>query len=129
MGQERLLEGSGPVADVLAIGAVHGHLEAHEGATQDDLRARWDALKAKPPVAAVLIGAQDGKVALVAGASKDVASDEFKRAIESAAKEQGGRAGGRPDMIQGGLASREKIEPFLDAVEKALAGVLAARAK
>src|SRR5206468_3962546 len=78
------------------IGGVLLYLESHEGATQDDLRARWDELKTKAPVAAVLVAASDGKVALLAGASKDVASPGFKATIENAAKDAGGRAGGKP---------------------------------
>ncbi|HVY62367.1 MAG TPA: DHHA1 domain-containing protein, partial [Planctomycetota bacterium] len=95
----------------------------------DEIRARWDELKkAKPPIAAVLLGASDGKVALLAAASKDVASPSFKTTIETLAKDAGGRAGGKPDMVQGGLPDRSKIELFLAAVEKALAEVLTAKA-
>jgi alanyl-tRNA synthetase len=112
----------------MEIGRVLVYFEEMEGASQDDLRARWDELKAKPPVAAILVAPTDAKVVFVAGASKDVGSPEFKGAIEAAAKEAGGRAGGKPDMVQGQLPDRAKVELFLLGVEKALAGVLSAKA-
>jgi alanyl-tRNA synthetase len=109
------------------IGEIRVVVETIEGASQDDLRARWDALKAKPPVAAILVGLGE-KVAVVAGATKDAASPAFKAAVESAAKAHGGRAGGRPEMIQGGLAERAAVEPFLEAALRALRDAAGAKA-
>jgi alanyl-tRNA synthetase len=109
-------------------GSIRVVVEKIEGATPDALRARWDALKSKPPVAAILFGVGGGKVALVAAATKEVASAKFKAAVESAAKTHGGRAGGRPDMVQGGLSDEAAIEPFVEEVLRGLREGAGARA-
>ena len=110
------------------IGSVLVHLEVHDGAGQDELRARWDQLKGRAPVAAILVGTTADKVALVAGTSKDVASPGFKAGIGAAAKDAGGRAGGRPDMVQGGLGGKDQVDAFMTQVEKALGDLLSAKA-
>ena len=91
-------------------------MESIDGAGQDELRARWDALKAKPPVAAILVGDKESKVGFIAAATKDGAPPRWKDAVEAAAKAHGGRAGGRADMVQGGLGEKSSIEPFLASV-------------
>ncbi len=116
--------GTGTTVKEERIGDVRLVLEKREGGSADDLRARWDSLKEKGPVAAVLLAAADGKVSLVAGASKDVAGPGFKAAVESAAKAAGGRAGGKLDMIQGGLPGPDRVDAFLTEVEKALRAAL-----
>jgi alanyl-tRNA synthetase len=110
------------------LGAATLHLEALEGASVDDLRARWDELKKAPSTTAVLVAPGAEKTGFIAAATKDIATPEWKAAVEGAAKEHGGRAGGKPDMVQGGLPSREKVEAFLSACESAIAGAMGARA-
>jgi len=110
------------------LGAATLHLEMHEGASTDDLRARWDELKKAPSTTAVLVAAGEEKTGFIAAATKDLATPEWKAVIEAAAKEAGGRAGGKPDMVQGGLPEKGKVEAFLAAVEAGLTAALGAKA-
>ncbi len=75
-----------------------------EGADPKSLRDMADQLKNKLGCAAVVLAAPgDGKVALVAGVSKD-ATSKLKAGdiVKHVATQIGGKGGGRPDMAQGG---------------------------
>jgi len=75
-----------------------------DGADSKALRDTVDQLKNKLGTAAVVLGsASDGKVALIAGVSKD-AMHRVKAGdlVNSVAQLVGGRGGGRPDMAQAG---------------------------
>ncbi len=109
-----------PAAREERVGEFRIVLERAEGASPEDLRRRWDALKTRPPVGAVLVGVSDGKVAIVAGATKEVAAAGFKQAVEAAAAAHGGRAGGRPDLVQGGLRDPSAVDGFFETVLRAL---------
>ncbi|WP_020209339.1 alanine--tRNA ligase [Gilvimarinus chinensis] len=90
-----------------------------EGADAKSLRDSADQLKNKLGSAVVLLAAEDnGKVALVAGVTKDatgkVKAGDLMRYI---AEQVGGKGGGRPDMAQGGGTD-------LAAVDGALASVV-----
>ncbi|WP_096087148.1 alanine--tRNA ligase [Agaribacterium haliotis] len=91
-----------------------------EGADNKALRDTVDKLKDKLGCSAVLLaGVNDGKIALVAGVSKD-ATGKIKAGdlVKHVAAQVGGKGGGRPDMAQGGGSD-------VDALPTAMAGVAA----
>ncbi len=86
-----------------------------EGADAKSLRNSLDQLKNKIQSGVVLLAAvDDGKVALVAGVTKDL-TDRFKAGdiIRQAADVVGGKGGGRPDMAQGGGDKPAELEKAL----------------
>ncbi|MDO3386699.1 alanine--tRNA ligase [Gilvimarinus sp. SDUM040013] len=89
-----------------------------EGADAKSLRDSADQLKNKLGSGVVLLAADDdGKVALVAGVTKDVTgrvkAGDLMRMV---AEKVGGKGGGRPDMAQGGGTDVAAIDGALAAV-------------
>ncbi len=103
-------QAEGPTAEQLAQGAfgVLGiRVVAAEvpGGGPEVLRQLIDQLRRKAsPVAALLASREEGKVTLIAGASRDVVEKGFDcvKWIRAVAKRVGGGGGGRPDMAQAG---------------------------
>ena len=90
----------------------------------DALRGAIDWVRNKTTASAVLLlTAEDDKVTLVAGMSKDAVSRGLKAGdlIKEIAPLVGGRGGGRPDMAQGGGNNPAGIE---DAVKQAHASLV-----
>ncbi len=89
-----------------------------DGADVKALRETLDRLKDKLGSAIIVLGAaNDGKVSLVAGVTKDLtARVRAGDLVKSVAEQVGGKGGGRPDMAQAG-GNRP------DALPEALAGV------
>ena len=86
------------------------------GLDRDALRELADKLRSKAGSAAVLLGAEiDGKVALLAAATKDVIGKGAKAGdcVREAAKAVGGGGGGRPDMAEAGGKKPENIPEAL----------------
>ena len=91
-------------ADAVDVNGVKVLAVKIEGADAKSLRGSLDQLKDKLQSGVLLLAAvDDGKVALVAGVTKDL-TDRFKAGdiIRRAAAIVGGKGGGRPDMAQGG---------------------------
>ncbi|MBU2886461.1 alanine--tRNA ligase [Gilvimarinus agarilyticus] len=89
-----------------------------EGADGKSLRDSADQLKNKLGSGVVLLAADDdGKVALVAGVTKDV-TDRVKAGdlMRMVAEQVGGKGGGRPDMAQGGGTDVAAIDGALASV-------------
>lgn len=96
-----------------------------EGADNKALRDSVDKLKDKLGTSAVLLaGVNNGKIALVAGVSKD-ATGIVKAGdlVKHVATQIGGKGGGRPDMAQGGgtdidalPAAMNSVQAWLDAL-------------
>ena len=89
-----------------------------EGADAKSLRDSADQLKNKLGTAVVLLATEDeGKVALVAGVTKDatarIKAGELMRYV---AEQVGGKGGGRPDMAQGGGSDVAAIDAALASV-------------
>jgi alanyl-tRNA synthetase len=92
------------IAEAVDVNGVKVLAVKIEGADAKSLRGSLDQLKNKIQSGVVLLAAvDDGKVALVAGVTKDL-TDRFKAGdiIRQAAEIVGGKGGGRPDMAQGG---------------------------
>ncbi|HMD30905.1 MAG TPA: DHHA1 domain-containing protein, partial [Candidatus Acidoferrales bacterium] len=74
------------------------------GADRESLRQLVDALRQKLGSAAVVLGsADDGKVSLIAGVTKDLIPRlHAGKIIQAVAKQVGGSGGGRPDLAEAG---------------------------
>jgi len=91
-----------------------------DGADSKALRDTVDQLRNKLGSSAiVLASAENGKVRLIAGVSKDnVGKIRAGDLVNIAAAEVGGRGGGRADMAQAGGDRPENIERALDAAKQ-----------
>ena len=83
-----------------------------EGMDPKNLRTLVDQLKDKLGSAVVLLGtANDGKVALVCGVTKDLTDRvQAGKLLSHVATQVGGKGGGRPDMAQGGGSQPENLD-------------------
>ncbi|MBN1514046.1 MAG: alanine--tRNA ligase [Phycisphaerae bacterium] len=87
-------------------------------APADALRGAIDWIRQKTPASAILLAmAEEGKVTLVAGMSRDVVARGVKAGdlIKEIAPLVGGRGGGRPDMAQGGGTDPSALPKALEA--------------
>jgi alanyl-tRNA synthetase len=77
--------------------------------------------------AVLLIADADGKAAIAAGVTPDLAGRlSAVDLLRAAVAELGGKGGGgRPDMAQGGAASAQNAEAAIRAAEAVIEGVLA----
>ncbi len=95
-------------------------LAAHlEGADPRSLRDTVDQLKNKLSRAVVVLATvSDGKVSLVAGVTKEE-SERLKagEVLQAVAAQIGGKAGGRPDMAQGGGTDVAGLPAALESVK------------
>jgi alanyl-tRNA synthetase len=75
-----------------------------EGVDREAMRQLVDSLRQKLGSGVVVLGtAEDGKVALLAGITKDLTSKlHAGKVIQAIAKEVGGSGGGRPDLAEAG---------------------------
>ena len=90
-----------------------------EGADVKTLRDTLDQLKNKLGSAVIVLAtANDGKVSLVAGVTKD-RTDRVKAGdlVKMVAEQVGGKGGGRPDMAQAGGSKPEALPQALASVE------------
>jgi len=94
---------------------------AVNGGTNDSLRAAVEDLKGRLGQAVVLLGSEtEGKVTLVAGVSKELASKiSAGDVLKAACGAIGGKGGGRPELAMGGGSG--PLQDALDAGRKAVA--------
>ncbi|PFH86322.1 alanine--tRNA ligase [Bacillus sp. AFS088145] len=91
------------------------------GADMNSLRTMVDDLKNKIGSVVVLLGsANEGKVNLIAGVTKDLVGQGYHAGnlIKEAASICGGGGGGRPDMAQAGGKDPSKLDEAVAFVEK-----------
>ncbi len=91
-----------------------------DGADSNTLRETLDQLKNKLGSAAIVLASEEaGKVKLIAGVTKDL-NKKIKAGelVNIAAKEVGGKGGGRPDMAQAGGSNPAAIPLALEAAKK-----------
>jgi len=88
------------------------------GADRDSLRQLVDALRQKLGSGVVVLGtADDGKVSLISGVTKDLTARlHAGKIIQAVAKQVGGSGGGRPDLAEAGGKDT-------NALDKAIGGV------
>jgi alanyl-tRNA synthetase len=89
-----------------------------EGVDRDTMRQLVDSLRQKLGSGVVVLGtAGDGKVALLAGVTKDLTSKlHAGKIIQATAKEVGGSGGGRPDLAEAGGKDTSGLKRALDHV-------------
>jgi alanyl-tRNA synthetase len=89
-----------------------------EGVDREGMRQLMDSLRQKLGSAVVVLGtAEDGKVALLAGVTKDLIPKlHAGKMIQAIAKEVGGSGGGRPDLAEAGGKDTSALKSALDHV-------------
>ncbi len=82
------------------------------------MRQLVDSLRQKLGSGVVVLGiVEDGKVALLAGVTKDLTSKlHAGKIIQATAKEVGGSGGGRPDLAEAGGKDTSGLKTALDHV-------------
>jgi alanyl-tRNA synthetase len=97
-----------------------------EGVDREALRQLVDSLRQKLGSGVVVLGqAEDGKVALIAGVTKDLtAKVNAGKVIQTLAKQVNGRGGGRPDLAEGGGEDTKALNSTLGGVPALLEGLL-----
>lgn len=103
------------VIDVNGVKLLVANLENTESKA---LRGMVDELKTKLGSGIIALGvANDGKVGLIAGVTKDL-TDRFKAGelVNHLASQVGGKGGGRPDMAQAGGTQPENLAKALESV-------------
>ena len=90
------------------------------------MRTLVDQLRDKVGSGVVVLGsANDGKVALIAGVTKDLTGRiQAGKVIGQVAQKVGGRGGGRPDMAEAGGDKPEALDAALGEVYKVVEGML-----
>jgi len=89
-----------------------------EGVDREAMRQLVDSLRQKLGSGVVVLGTiEDGKVALLAGVTKDLTSKlHAGKVIQAIAKEVGGSGGGRPDLAEAGGKDTPGLKRALDLV-------------
>jgi alanyl-tRNA synthetase len=89
-----------------------------EGVDREGMRQLVDSLRQRLGSGVVVLGtAEDGKVALLVGVTKDLTAKlHAGKVIQSIAKEVGGSGGGRPDLAEAGGKDTSALKSALDHV-------------
>jgi len=97
-----------------------------ENVDREALRQLVDSLRQKLGSGVVVLGqAEDGKVALIAGVTKDLtAKVHAGKVIQAMAKLVNGKGGGRPDLAEGGGEDTKALNSTLGGVPALLEGLL-----
>ena len=115
---ERVEELLAAAETIGGVAVVVGEVPA---ARPDAYRGAIDWIRNKTPASAVLLASvAEGKVALMAGMSKDVVPRGLKAGdlIKEIAPLVGGKGGGRPDLAQGGGDQVDHLNAALDAARQ-----------
>ena len=119
-------KGNDLLSNVFEINGVKV-LSAHlEGVESQALRAMMDDLKNQLGSAVIVLGvAEQDKVSLIAGVSKDlIGKVKAGELVNYVAQQVGGKGGGRPDMAQAGGSQPENLEAAIASVKPWLINVL-----
>jgi alanyl-tRNA synthetase len=89
-----------------------------EAVDREAMRQLVDSLRQKLGSGVVVLGAvEDGKVALLAGVTKDLTSKlHAGKIVQATAKEVGGSGGGRPDLAEAGGKDTSRLKTALEQV-------------
>ncbi|WP_206483814.1 alanine--tRNA ligase [Thalassotalea sp. G2M2-11] len=111
--------GSDLVSQAIEVNGVKALIAALDGVASKDLRGMVDDLKVKLGSGIILLAtANDGKVGLIAGVTKDLVGQvKAGELVNLVAEQVGGKGGGRPDMAQAGGSQPENIPSALASVE------------
>ena len=106
------------VANADEVGGVKVVAHKLENVPREALRDFVDQLRDNYSPIAVILGAEiDGKVALIAAASKELVKSKglnSGNAVKAAAKVAGGGGGGRPDMAEAGARLVDKLDEAIE---------------
>jgi alanyl-tRNA synthetase len=93
---------------------------------RSQMRTLVDQLRDKVGSGVVVLGsANDGKVALIAGVTKDLTPRiQAGKVIGQVAQKVGGKGGGRPDMAEAGGDRPEALDAALDEVYEIVGAML-----
>ncbi len=107
------------VADAQEVDGVKIIAQQVPNASREALREYADQLRDKyGPVAVLLGGEVDGKVALIAAVSKPLVKEKglnAGQAVKAAAQAAGGGGGGRPDIAEAGARQVDRISDAIAA--------------
>ncbi|MRX26927.1 alanine--tRNA ligase [Kangiella sp. HZ709] len=111
-------QGSDLLSQAVEVKGVKVLVAKLEGVEAKSLREMQDQLKNKLGSSIVLLAvANDGKVGLIAGVSKDLTSKvKAGELVNVVAQQVGGKGGGRPDMAQAGGTDEAALPKALDSV-------------
>ncbi|GLX79638.1 alanine--tRNA ligase [Thalassotalea insulae] len=111
--------GSDLISQATEINGVKALIAELDGVASKDLRGMVDELKVKLGSGIIMLAtANDGKVGLIAGVTKDLTGQvKAGELVNMVAQQVGGKGGGRPDMAQAGGSQPESIATALASVE------------
>ncbi len=111
-------QGSDLISQAIELNGAKILVAKLEGVEAKSLREMQDQLKNKLGSSVVLLAvANDGKVGLIAGVSKDLtAKVKAGELVNMVAQQVGGKGGGRPDMAQAGGSDEAALSSALDSV-------------
>jgi alanyl-tRNA synthetase len=97
-----------------------------DGVDREGMRQLVDTLRQKMGSGVVVLGTvQDGKVALLAGVTKDLTSKlHAGKVIQAVAKQVGGSGGGRADLAEAGGKDTTALKNALDSIPALLEPLL-----
>jgi len=101
---------------IKGVKVISARLE--DGTDRESMRQVIDSLRQRLGSGVVVLGAaEDGKVALLAGVTKDLTSKvNAGKIIQAIAKNVGGSGGGRPDLAEAGGKDTSALNSTLDQV-------------
>ncbi len=115
--------GADLISQAIDISGVKVLIAELDGVASKDLRGMLDELKVKIGSGIIMLAtANDGKVGLIAGVTKDlIGKVKAGELVNMVAQQVGGKGGGRPDMAQAGGSQPENIPTALASVNDWLA--------
>ncbi|MCO4799172.1 MAG: alanine--tRNA ligase [Colwelliaceae bacterium] len=110
--------GSDLINQVIEVKGVKALIAELDGVASKDLRGMLDELKVKIGSGIIMLAtANDGKVGLIAGVTKDlIGKVKAGELVNMVAQQVGGKGGGRPDMAQAGGSQPENVAKALSSV-------------
>ena len=97
------------------------------GLDRNQMRSLVDSLRTKLGSGVVVLGAptEDGKVALIAGVTKDLTGRiQAGKVVGAVAAKVGGKGGGRPDLAEAGGTDASQLDAALASVPQVVGGLL-----
>ncbi len=97
------------------------------GLDRNQMRSLVDTLRARLGSGVVVLGSatEDGKVALIAGVTKDLTSKvQAGKVVGAVAAKIGGKGGGRPDLAEAGGSDPSQLDAALTDVPNIVGALL-----
>ncbi|MEW6990756.1 alanine--tRNA ligase [Colwelliaceae bacterium 6441] len=112
--------GSDLINQAIEINGIKTLIAELDGVASKDLRGMLDELKVKIGSGIIMLAtANEGKVGLIAGVTKDlIGKVKAGELVNMVAQQVGGKGGGRPDMAQAGGSQPENIPQALSSVNE-----------